>query len=84
MKGCTMSATEMTIIEIVSRVLASRRPGVVVSASSAMGSPTEWDSLAFVEIFTSVISHFGIDASDDDAVNFMSVSEIVAFVDSKR
>lgn len=77
-----MSTTESTVIDIISGILAARRPGVRVTASSAMGNPTEWDSLAFVEIFTTVTGHFSIDAADDDAINFMSIAEIVAFVDS--
>lgn len=79
-----MSDTERTVIEIVTGILAGRKPGTVVTADSAMGSPTEWDSLAFVEIFTTVSDHFGLDVADDDAINFMSVAEIVAFVDSSK
>jgi len=79
-----MSDTERTVIELVTGVLAGRRPGTSVTADSAMGSPVEWDSLAFVEIFTTVGAHFGLDLADDDAIHFMSVAEIVAFVDSSR
>lgn len=79
-----MSDTERTVIEIVTGILAGRKPGTVVTADSSMGSPTEWDSLAFVEIFTTVSDHFGLDVADDDAINFMSVAEIVAFVDSSK
>jgi acyl carrier protein len=79
-----MSDTERTVIDLVTGILSSRRPGTVVTADSAMGSPTEWDSLAFVEIFTTVSEHFSLDVADDDAINFMSVAEIVAFVDSSK
>ena len=79
-----MSDTERTVVELITSILSSRRPGTVVTGGSAMGSPTEWDSLAFVEIFTTVTEHFGLAVSDDDAIHFMSVAEITDFVDSHR
>ena len=48
-----------------------------VTAESKMGSPKEWDSLAFVAVFLAVSQHFGIDVDDDDAIHFTSVAKIV-------
>lgn len=70
------------VIEIISGVFT--RPGVVITPTSMMGDPPDWDSLAFVEIFMAVSSHYGLDVSDDDAINFMSVPEIVEFVTANR
>ncbi|MGA0118051.1 MAG: acyl carrier protein [Ilumatobacteraceae bacterium] len=53
-----------------------------IDAQSSMGSPRSWDSMVFVEIFESIGTEFGLDLSDDDAVHFMSVAEIVEFVES--
>ena len=75
-----MASTQEQVIEIITEVLGAKKPGVVVTADSMMGDPNEWDSLAFVEIFVAVSGHFGLDVSDDDAINFMSVGEIVGFV----
>ena len=44
-----------------------------------MGNPPSWDSLAFVEIFTTVSERLGLDVSDDDAIHFMTVREIIDF-----
>lgn len=69
------------VVEAVREVLIQRGdPAPEVDADSAMGSPTSWDSLAFVEIFVSVSQRFGIDVSDDDAVHFMSVRDIADFL----
>ena len=51
-----------------------------VTAASEMGSPKEWDSLAFVAVFLAVSTHFGIDVEDDDAIRFTSVGKIVEFL----
>ncbi len=73
------------VVEAVRQVLIQRGDtDPVVDGDSAMGSPTSWDSLAFVEIFVSVSQHFGLDVSDDDAIHFMSVREIAEFVGSHR
>ncbi|MEY4159202.1 MAG: hypothetical protein RL743_1697, partial [Actinomycetota bacterium] len=42
------------------------------------------DSLAFVEIFTTVSEKLGLDVSDDDAIHFMTVREIVEFASANR
>lgn len=73
------------VVEAVRQVLIQRGdPAPPVDADSAMGNPTSWDSLAFIEIFVSVSQHFGLDVSDDDAIHFMSVREIAEFVGSRR
>ena len=76
-----MNSIENQVIDIVSAVLTSRgRPNVQLTKDSGMGNPTEWDSLAFVAIFLAVNEKFVIDASDDDAIHFMSVGDIASFV----
>lgn len=72
------------VVGIVREVLESRgAAGVTVVADSGMGNPSAWDSLAFVEIFTTVSERLGLDVSDDDAIHFMTVREIADFVDNQ-
>jgi acyl carrier protein len=73
------------VVEVIAGVLASRGAvGIEVSIDSGMGNPSAWDSLAFVEIFTTVSERLGLDVSDDDAIHFMTVREIVDFVAINR
>lgn len=73
------------VVAIIGSVLASRGAGdVAISVDSGMGNPPAWDSLAFVEIFTTVSERLGLDVSDDDAINFMTVREIVDFAAANR
>lgn len=73
------------VVAIIGSVLASRGAGdIVLSAESGMGNPPTWDSLAFVEIFTTVSEELGLDVSDDDAIHFMTVREIVEFASANR
>lgn len=72
------------VVEIITDVLtAGGRPSGPITANSMMADPAEWDSLAFVEIFVAVSSHYGLEVSDDDAMSFMSVPEIVDFVSQR-
>lgn len=78
-----MSNDERTekVLSVIRSVLAGRGASDAdVTIDSGMGSPAAWDSLAFVEIFTTVSESLGLDVSDDDAVHFMTVREIVEFV----
>jgi acyl carrier protein len=80
-----MDEVTQQVVDIITGVLtADGRSAGAVTASSMMGDPMEWDSLAFVEIFMAVSGHYGLTVSDDDAINFMSVPEIVAFVSQHR
>ena len=73
------------VVAIIGSVLAARATGdVTVTVDSGMGNPPAWDSLAFVEIFTTVSERLGLDVSDDDAINFMTVREIVEFAAANR
>jgi len=73
------------VVAIIGSVLAARAAGdVTVTVDSGMGNPPAWDSLAFVEIFTTVSERLGLDVSDDDAINFMTVREIVEFAAANR
>ena len=73
------------VVGIVVEVLASRgSTGPEVSVDSGMGNPPAWDSLAFVEIFTTVSDRLDLDVSDDDAIHFMTVREIVEFAAANR
>lgn len=78
-----MSGSDRTeeVLNIITTVLAARGAvGVDVTLDSGMGNPAAWDSLAFVEIFTTISERLGLDVSDDDAIHFMTVREIVDFV----
>lgn len=73
------------VVAIIGSVLAARGAGdVAVTIDSGMGNPPAWDSLAFVEIFTSVSDRLGLDVSDDDAIHFMTVREIIDFAAANR
>ncbi|NBP53781.1 MAG: acyl carrier protein [Actinobacteria bacterium] len=73
------------VVGVIAGVLASRGAvGIEVSIDSGMGNPSAWDSLAFVEIFTTVSERLGLDVSDDDAIHFMTVREIVDFIATNR
>jgi acyl carrier protein len=74
---------EAQVIEVITGVIASKGHQVTLTLTSMMGDPNEWDSLTFVEIFLAVSSHFGVEVSDDDAMSFMSVSNIVEFVSQR-
>lgn len=78
-----MEQVETQVVKIISGVLSAKNDDVVVVGTSMMGDPFEWDSLAFVEIFLAVSGHFELEVSDDDAINFMSVPEIVGFVSER-
>jgi acyl carrier protein len=78
-----MEAVEIQVISIITGVLQAKNAEVEIIDSSMMGNPMEWDSLAFVEIFLAVSGHFDLEVSDDDAISFMSVPEIVEFVSER-
>jgi acyl carrier protein len=78
-----MSNDERTdqVLAVIRSVLATRgATDAVVTVDSGMGNPAAWDSLAFVEIFTTLSESLGLDVSDDDAIHFMTVREIVDFI----
>ena len=76
-----MDTTEEKVISIVQNIVNDgNRESVVITAGSEMGNPRVWDSLLFVEIFEEIGSEFSLDLSDDDAVHFMSIAEIVKFI----
>jgi acyl carrier protein len=73
------------VVAIIESVLVARGAAdVALTPDSGMGNPPAWDSLAFVEIFTTVSERLGLDVSDDDAIHFMTVREIVEFAAANR
>lgn len=44
-----------------------------VEAASKMGSPKEWDSLAFVVVFNAIAEEFDVELEDDDAIHLTSI-----------
>jgi acyl carrier protein len=73
------------VVAIIESVLVARgATGLSLTSDSGMGNPSAWDSLAFVEIFTTVSEQLGLDVSDDDAIHFMTVREIVDFAAANR
>jgi acyl carrier protein len=76
-----VATTEERIIAIIQGVVneSGRESGLITSQSS-MGNPRAWDSMVFVEVFETIASEFNLDLSDDDAVHFMSVTDIVSFI----
>lgn len=51
-----------------------------VMPDSKMGEPAEWDSLAFIAVFTAVAQEYQVDLADDDAFHFTSVPTMHAFL----
>lgn len=78
-----MEAIQVQVVHIITGVLRSKNANVEIVETSMMGDPFEWDSLAFVEIFLAVSGHFELEVSDDDAISFISVPEIVEFVSTR-
>ena len=73
------------VVAIIESVLVARgATGFALTPDSGMGNPPAWDSLAFVEIFTTVSERLALDVSDDDAIHFMTVREIVEFAAANR
>lgn len=78
-----MDSTEARVVEAIKSVIADHgKDPDEIDARSTMGEPRSWDSLVFVEIFERIGAEFNLDLSDDDAVHFMSVAEIVEFINS--
>lgn len=44
-----------------------------VGPESRMGSPREWDSLAFVVVFNAISEEFQVELEDDDAIHLTSI-----------
>lgn len=42
------------------------------------------DSLDLVELVMELEEHFGIEISDDDSQNFLTVTDVVKYVESKK
>ena len=55
-----------------------------VLPDSQMGEPAEWDSLAFIAVFTAVAQKYQVDLADDDAFHFTSVPTMHAFLNEVR
>lgn len=76
--------TTASICNIVTDALitASKRNALSteVTANSRMGDPIEWDSLAFVAVFISIGTAYGVELEDDDAFHFQSIAGIEAFL----
>ncbi len=51
-----------------------------VTPQSEMGEPTEWDSLAFIVVFTAIAEAFEVELEDDDAIHFTSIPAMHAFL----
>jgi acyl carrier protein len=73
--------TEERVIAIIQGIVnESGRESGLINSQSSMGNPRAWDSMVFVEVFEALSSEFNLDLSDDDAVHFMSVTDIVSFI----
>lgn len=49
---------------------------LVCCSGDSMETIAEWDSLAFVSVFSAVNEAFGIDPDFDDAVHYISIATI--------
>ena len=79
-----MPDLEKELCEVIEIALNTVEPGVLetgsVTIKSELNNPREWDSLSFVSVFLAVTQHFDLEVDDEDAINFRSVKEILAFM----
>ncbi len=54
----------------------SGNDALTVGADDSMETVAEWDSLAFMGVFTAVNQAFGIDPDFDDAVHYTAVASL--------
>ena len=73
---------EQRVVDIVQDTLRSRGddPHVVVGANDSMDTLACWDSLTFMTVFLAVNDAFGLDPEFDDAIHYMAVPSLVAYL----
>ena len=73
------------IIDIIKRTIkksSGEEPNITLK--SRLNEPASWDSINFINVFQNICEEFNIDADDEDAIHFLSVSQIIEFVNSKK
>lgn len=76
---------EQRVVEVVQRAIrtATGDHGVVVGPTASMDTVAGWDSLTFLSVFSAVNDAFGIHPDFDDAIHYVSVDGLVAFLRSQ-
>lgn len=69
---------ESQIVDIVEATLREHSGNfdLICGAGDSMETVAEWDSLAFISVFSAVNEAFGIDPDFDDAVHYLSIASI--------
>ena len=80
------TTTLTRVTEVLAGVLDGHGPGDFTPDTLLFGSLPELDSLALVELITSLENRFGFEMDEDDitAEVFESVGTLAAFVDTQR
>ena len=75
---------ESRIVDIVESTLRAHSGNLdlVCCAGDSMETVAEWDSLAFISVFSAINEAFGIDPDFDDAVHYVSIATIRDYLGS--
>lgn len=73
---------DASVIEIVQETLRqqSGNADLVVGPDDSMETLAEWDSLSFMAVFTAINFAFGLDPDFDDAIHYISVPSLCAYL----
>ncbi len=70
--------TEVTLLEIIAQTLSI--PVKSLSIDSSSDNTAKWDSLAHMNLIFAIEDSFGIQISDDDLPNSMSVRKLIEII----
>lgn len=59
----------------------SGNPELALGADDSMDTIAEWDSMAFMSVFSAINDAFGIDPDFDDAIHYLSVESLHLYLD---
>ena len=76
---------EQHVTDIIQETLRSTSgdPRLVVGPDDSMDTLGDWDSLSFMTVFLAVNEAFDLDPDFDDAVHYMAVPSIVAYLQTQ-
>ena len=74
---------EQRVVDLIQQTLRSNGddPQLVVGPDDSMDTVAGWDSLTFMTIFLAVNDAFGLDPDFDDAIHYMAVPSLVAYLE---
>lgn len=76
---------EQRVVDVVQDTLRSHGddPHLVVGANDSMDTLACWDSLTFMTVFLAVNDAFGLDPDFDDAIHYLAVPSLVAYLEDQ-